>query len=102
MSSSELIIEKSPSIEVKDLRLLSINGVRKILQISYSSAKKLIEEGKIKSIMIEGKMKVPIFRIHEFLQNEVPENEAVSINKPEVSSQNLNDKINSIISKHRR
>lgn len=102
MSSSELLNEKSPSIDSANLRLLSINGVRKTLRISYSSAKKLIDEGKIKSIMIEGKKKIPIFRIHEFLQNEVQDSNTFSLNKPEVSSQNLNDKIESIILKHRR
>lgn len=102
MSSSELSKEKSPSIELANLRLLSINGVRKTLRINYNSAKRLVEEGKIKSLTIEGKKKVPIFRVHEYLQQETQKNETQLLKKQEVYNQNLDEKIESIISKHRR
>ena len=54
---------------LNELRLLSINEVRKILGIRYEKTKQLIDEGKIKSIIINGRKKTTIKFINEFLES---------------------------------
>lgn len=105
MSSVELTERQIPFTEEPAMRLLSINGVKKQLGINYQTAKRLITAGKIKSIMIEGKIKVPVFRLYEYLCEESETNDIYQKSKQEVCNKktgSVNDKIDFIISKHRR
>ena len=106
MSSSELTDHKNPFSDETAMRLLSINGVTKQLGINYQTAKKLIICGEIKSITIEGKVKVPLFRLFEYLRDESERQSKFRKSKTEDKEKeiksNINEHISSIISKHRR
>ena len=50
-------------------RLLSINETRKILGIRTTSLKKLIENGNIDAVEINGKYKISVLSIENFVNN---------------------------------
>ncbi|MBP9096705.1 MAG: helix-turn-helix domain-containing protein [Ignavibacteria bacterium] len=54
---------------IDNLRLLSINEARLRLGIRFESLKKLIEQGRIDVINIEGKIKIPYRNLVKFLDN---------------------------------
>lgn len=62
----------------ESLRLLSVNEARKILGISHSSLKRLIEEGTIKAVNVNTRYKISISALQEFTRG--------VINVPEDSS----------------
>lgn len=70
MDNRELI--KVLSVEESKMKLLSIYKVSKKLSIGYDSTKKLIENGIIKSVNVNGKSRVPEFRLYEFIESENP------------------------------
>lgn len=96
MENRELI--KNPSKEEeKSLRLFSINKVSKKLSIGYESTKKLIENGIIKSVNVNGNFRVPEFRLYEFLESENPNiNKTTSETIYEEDEQIAQDIINSL------
>ena len=80
-----------------ELKLLSINEARKILGIRYEITKQLIDEGKIKSINLNGRKKTTIKYINEFLElnTNTNNNERRSNNKK--TTNNLNSRFNEIL-----
>lgn len=51
-----------------ELRLLSINEARKLMGIRYETLKKLVYDGKIEVIEIEGRIKIPHMNLIKFQQ----------------------------------
>ena len=83
------------------LRLLSINEARKLMGIRHETLKKLVYEGKIEVIEIEGKVKIPHINLIKFQQQQskllhVADNETTA----EYSAEVLNTKLNSIVNKY--
>jgi len=58
---------KPETLNISDLRLLSINKASKILGIRYVTVVKLVKTGRIRSVMINNKYKVPYSSIVEFV-----------------------------------
>ena len=79
-----------------DLRLLSVNEARKILGIRANALKNLIVQGRIKAIEINGKYKLTIMSIRDFVTN-VNSNHQ---NKPAISNKDEKSIINEILNKH--
>jgi len=76
------------------LRLLSINEARLHLGIRYETLKKLINNGSIGYIEIEGKKKIPYLSLEEYIQQNTKQ-------KPQQENSSLESDISSIISKFR-
>ena len=86
-----------------ELKLLSINEARKILGIRYEKTKQLIEEGKIKSININGRKKTTIKYINEFLEsnsNTIANNNERRNNYKKTTN-NLNNRFNEILERNK-
>jgi hypothetical protein len=81
-----------------ELRLLSINQARNILHIKYDDMKKLITTGKVRYVIIEGKIKIPYFELKEFLQNNLIRN----TDTEEKNSRKAEIEINNIINKYKK
>jgi len=80
------------------LHLLSINEVRKILKLRHSTVNDLVQEGKIKSMKINNRLKVPEFRLQEFI---VENTQSDNLEKKQHNASNLNDQINDLINKRK-
>lgn len=63
----EILSENSDKLKTSELRLLSINKASKILGIRYETVAKLVKTGRIRSLMINNKFKVPYSSIVEFV-----------------------------------
>lgn len=63
----EILSENSDKLKIADFKLLSINKVSKILGIRYETVVKLVETGRIRSVIINNKYKVPYSSIVEFV-----------------------------------
>ena len=86
-----------------DLRLLSINEARKILGIRYEITKQLIDEGKIKSINLNGRKKTTIKYINEFLElntNSITNNNERR-NNYTTNTNSLNNRFNEILERNK-
>lgn len=81
----------------ESLRLLTINQARKILHIKHDDMKKLVNAGKVRYVIIEGKIKIPFFELKEFLQNNLIRKN----NFEELKSRENGKEINSIINKYK-
>lgn len=101
MINASYELPSGKSLEEPDRRLLSINEVRQILKINYQKAKKLVLDNRLKSVNIDGKNKVPMFRLDEFLMQETSATHQNEINLDEGSNKSLKDRIDLIIKKHR-
>ncbi len=64
----EILMKENLEYGLSDLRLLSINEARKLMGIRHETLKKLIYEGKIEVILIEGRIKVPTISLIKFQQ----------------------------------
>jgi hypothetical protein len=56
---------------ISDLKLLSINEVRRILGIRHTTVKKLIAENKLKTLTIKNRIKIPIWSLKEFEESQI-------------------------------
>lgn len=90
--------EKNLTTNNNHLHLLSINEVRKILKLRHSTVNDLVQEGKIKSMKINNRIKVPEFRLQEFI---VENSQSDSSEKMQHHTSNLNDQINNLINKRK-
>jgi excisionase family DNA binding protein len=85
-----------------ELRLLSVNETRKLLGIRYETVLKLINNGEIETIQINGKKRIPMVMLRKFvIKNSIAVNqkrEAVQ----DFDSSELNHKLQKIINKHRK
>lgn len=82
-----------PNVQER-LRLLSINEARLHLGIRYETLKKLINNGSIGYIEIDGKKKIPYFSLEEYIQQNTKQ-------MPQLENSSLESDISSIISKLR-
>jgi len=64
--------EISDSPDQESYRLLSVNAVKKILGVGYSTAKKWIERGIIESVLTDGKFRVPKCKLDKFISEGSP------------------------------
>ena len=96
--STENIIES-----YSDLRLLSINEARKILGIRYEKTKQLIDEGKLKSLTINGRKKTTIKYINEFLElnTNTITNNVERRNNNKKTTNNLNNRFYEILERNK-
>lgn len=76
--------------------LLSINKVSKVLGIRYESAKKLISSGKIKSVTINNRVKIPFYNIINFINHEDNPEEKSGI----ISLEETQNKIDSLMKEY--
>ena len=86
-----------------ELKLLSINEARKILGIRYEITKQLIDEGKIKSINLNGRKKTTIKYINEFLElntNSITNNNERR-NNYTTNTNSLNNRFNEILERNK-
>lgn len=74
----------------ESLRLLSINEARKMLGIRAETLKKLVTEGKIGVITLEGKVKIPFVSLKKYIQDSI-----TFLNKQ--SNKKIEEDINEII-----
>lgn len=52
-----------------NLKLLSVNEVRKILKIGYKAATKLITDGELHAIRINSRYKIPQLSLDNYIKN---------------------------------
>jgi len=74
VSSSELTNQTGIQTMESDLRLLSINEARKTLGIRYETMRKLIEDGRIGYIEIEGKKKISLLSLRQYIETNTVQN----------------------------
>lgn len=60
-------------INIKDLKLLSINETRKVLGIRHEAVKKLIAQGKLQALSIHKRIKIPAWSLVEYQKVAVQE-----------------------------
>jgi hypothetical protein len=86
---------RNPNTKYEDLKLLSINQVRTVLGIRFETAKILVNDGKIKFIEINGRKKIPLKNLIEYLDRQnVIQNHS---NDGIISSEETQNKIDLII-----
>ncbi|MBN8568036.1 MAG: helix-turn-helix domain-containing protein [Ignavibacteria bacterium] len=90
--------ERNLTTNNNDLHLLSINEVRKILKLRHSTVNDLVQQGKIKSMKINNRIKVPEFRLQEFI---IENSQTNCSEKMQRHTSNLNDQINDLINKRK-
>lgn len=85
---------------IKGLKLLSINKARKILGVRTDTVKGLIRAGSMKSIEINGRMKIPLQNLIQYIndQSKIPSEEHAD--NGIISSEEIQNKIDSIIRKY--
>ncbi|HEY5534182.1 MAG TPA: hypothetical protein VIL99_04475 [Ignavibacteria bacterium] len=92
--------EGTPHID--ELRLLSVNGVRKILGIRYETVVQLINNGDIETVVINRKRKVPMLMLRKFInQYSINLSKKRNIIKS-YDNLEIKNKIQKIIKKHRK
>jgi len=77
----------NPSSQItdeKNLRLLSVHKVSKILGIRHDSVLKMIRQGKIKFIRIGQRIKIPYINLIRFIDDEAVANKPNVINIPSI------------------
>lgn len=68
-------------INIKDLKLLSINETRKVLGIRHEVVKRLIRQGKLQALSVHKRIKIPAWSLFEYQKVAVQEfNSKISIN----------------------
>jgi excisionase family DNA binding protein len=83
----------------EDLRLLSVNEARKILGIRPTTLKRLIEQGRINAVEINGKYKLSLQSIKSFvnpIKNEINHKN----NSHSINNENEKTIINDILKKY--
>jgi hypothetical protein len=89
------------SLHSVGLRLLSVNEARKVLGIRFESLKKIINDGKISIIVIEGKIKISELALRQFiLDNSKPLKPIVQQPQKNVP-QSINETVKRIINKYK-
>jgi hypothetical protein len=91
---------KQQEKNIDNLRLLSINEARIRLGIRYESLKKLIEQGRIDVINIEGKIKIPYRNIIKFLDDDITSTKKLNEITPILENSNINILLQQIIKKN--
>jgi len=66
MSSQTNINSNQSGIDIKNLKLLSINEARKVLGLRHETVKGLIEQGKLQALIIHNRIKIPIWSLLEY------------------------------------
>ncbi len=89
---------KSKSLEIHELRLLSINKASKILGIRYETVKKLVRSSKIKAVItVNNKIKIPYKNLFEFINEN---NSSSSLETGIISLEETQNKIDFLIKEH--
>jgi excisionase family DNA binding protein len=69
----------------ENLKLLSINEARKILGIRYETMKNLIEDGLIRHLNLNGKIKIPFYELKNYIE--------ANLNNSKIDTENSEDKM---------
>lgn len=80
------------------LRLYSINKTSQILGIRHQQVRMLIDDGRLNAIDINGKYKVPMASIEDFIKNQHYKPEEMNLSRDPVP--NLEERIHKIIKRH--
>lgn len=80
------------------LRLISINKASQIMGIRHESVRRLIDEGRLNAIEIDGKFKVPMGSIEDFVMNLHSQPGLKKFDRRPVA--NADEKIQKIIKRH--
>lgn len=91
---------KEQEKNIDNLRLLSINEARIRLGIRYESLRKLIEQGRIDVINIEGKIKIPYRSLIKFLDDDSTSYKNLNEVTPIVENSDVNFLLQQIIKKN--
>lgn len=103
MSSSELTNKAGSEMTEEGLKLLSVNAVSKILKIRSENVMKLIEDGKLKVIIIGSRIKIPFINLMIFINEN-----SIVLNQEHIEHNSINkigylkNGIDSIIKNPRR
>lgn len=82
------------------VKLLSINEARKLLSVRFSTVKKLVETGTIKSILINGRRKIPFKNLLEYVNHQSATVTKDSSETGIISVEETQTKIESIINNY--
>lgn len=88
-------LDTNPTIQVGNLRLLSINEARKTLGIRYETMRKLVDDGRIGYIEIEGKKKISLISLHQYIESNTVQN-------PPKTKTNIDSDIDTLFEKFKR
>ena len=85
-----------------NLRLLSVNEARKLLGIRYETVMKLINNGEIEIVKINGRNKIPMLMLRKFVNQQ-----SINLSKKRnliksYDNSEINIKLQKIIKKHRK
>lgn len=83
-----------------NFKLFSINEVAKVFGIRHKNVKQLINTGKLKVIKIGKRIKIPAINITEFINSESNNYQPVTNNNGIISPEELEFKIDSLISEY--
>ena len=81
-----------------NLRLYSINKTSKLLGIRHELVSKLIDDGRLNAIDFNGRYKVPLVSIEDFIKNQHFQPEQKKSNRG--PALNLEERIHKIIKRH--
>lgn len=98
MSYQTNIDSNQSGIDIKNLKLLSINEARKVLGLRHETVKGLIEQGKLQALIIHNRIKIPIWSILEY-QKTAAQNLSNSIGN-NFGPESENDVIQRILNKN--
>ena len=100
--TEHLDIQQAGTNQKHELKLLSINEVRKMLGIRHETLTKLIDEKKIGHLVIEDKIKIPYWCLKKFQeeQTKLASNQNNSEAKDHLTPNNIQDEIDFIINQN--
>ena len=94
----EKISSKPETLNVSELRLLSINKASKILGIRYKSVQKLVRRGRIKAVTLtNGKYKIPYKNLIDFINGDT---EPETVHNGIISLEETQNKIDALIKEY--
>lgn len=91
-----IIPESNLTTTNNQFHLLSINEVRKILKVRHSTVNELVQDGKLKAVKISKRLKIPEFRLQEFI---VESSQIESAEKKELRSADVKKQIDELVNR---
>lgn len=95
--NSDEISMQSKSLKISEIRLLSINRASRLLGIRYESVQKLVKTGKIKTVIINNKHKIPYLNLIEFANNG---SNAADVAKPVIPIEETQNRIDNLLKEY--
>jgi len=82
--------------EKESYRLLSLNEARKTLRLSYATLRELIKDGRIGTLKIKNRLRIPMIHLKKFIDDNTILKQRIS----EIKHKTHKEKANFIINKH--